>query len=97
EEEYVKQVVEETGKGKMQLYDGLRDLGLEYIPSAANFILVRLGGNAPIIVQELMKKGIITRYMGPWGLPDHIRVTIGTEEENRAFLKALEESVKPLR
>ncbi|MGC8849932.1 MAG: histidinol-phosphate transaminase [Candidatus Bathyarchaeia archaeon] len=96
EEEYVKRVVEKTEKGKRQLYRGLKDLGVEYIPSAANFVLIRLGGGANVIAQELMKKGIITRYMGPWGLPEHIRVTVGTEEENRAFLKALSESVKAL-
>ncbi|MBS7645212.1 MAG: histidinol-phosphate transaminase [Candidatus Bathyarchaeia archaeon] len=97
EEEYVKRVVEKTEKGKRQLYEGLKDLGLEYIPSAANFVLIRLGGGAAAIAQELMMKGIITRYMGPWGLPEHIRVTVGTEEENRVFLKALGESIKVLR
>jgi histidinol-phosphate aminotransferase len=89
EEDYVRRVVERTERGKRQLYKGLRDLGVEYIPSAANFILIRLGRDASAIVQELMRRGVITRYMGPWGLPEHIRVTVGTKEENRAFLEAL--------
>lgn len=94
EEKYVKQVVEKTRKNKMLLYRCLEELGIEYIPSATNFVLIRLGEEAPSVAQELMKRGIITRYMGPWGLPEHIRVTVGTEEENKSFLKALKESIK---
>lgn len=63
-------------------------LGLDYVPSAANFILVRVGKRAGDIFQRLLRNGVIVRPFGG-ELSSHLRVTIGTPEENEFFIKKL--------
>lgn len=63
-------------------------MGLETVPSAANFILVKTGRGREVF-QALQKRKVIVRPMDPYGLPDHIRITIGTPEQNQAVLDAL--------
>ena len=58
------------------------------MPSGANFILVKTG-NSRAVFQELQKRKVIVRPMDPYGLPDHIRITIGTPEQNKIMLDAL--------
>jgi histidinol-phosphate aminotransferase len=64
--------------------------GLEFVPSYANFILVKTG-NGREVFKELQKRKIIVRPMDGYGLPDWIRITVGTPAQNRAVLKALRE------
>jgi histidinol-phosphate aminotransferase len=63
---------------------------LEYVPSAANFVLVRVGDGAGVFAQ-LQKRGVITRPMGGYRLPEWIRVSVGTPAENTRFVLALKE------
>ncbi|QBG47052.1 histidinol-phosphate transaminase [Verrucomicrobia bacterium S94] len=70
----------------------LPKLGLETVPSGANFILVRTGTGRAVF-QELQKRKVIVRPMDAYGLPDHIRITIGTPEQNRVILEALKSVV----
>jgi histidinol-phosphate aminotransferase len=63
-------------------------MGLKYVPSCANFVLVNVG-NAAEVFQRLMKKGIIVRSMVSYHLPEYIRVSIGTPEQNARFLAEL--------
>jgi histidinol-phosphate aminotransferase len=65
-----------------------RQLSLEFVPSAANFILVRVGEGQRVF-NELQKHGVITRPMGGYRLPEWIRISIGTAEENSRCLAAL--------
>jgi histidinol-phosphate aminotransferase len=65
-----------------------RKLGLEFIPSSANFILVRVGDGQRVFV-ELQKLGVIVRPMGGYQLPEWIRISIGTPKENKRCLEAL--------
>jgi histidinol-phosphate aminotransferase len=67
----------------------LKELGLEYVPSYANFILVNVG-NGRKIFEALQQKGIITRPM-PNELGNYLRISIGTEIENEKALATLEE------
>ncbi|MBI4660906.1 MAG: histidinol-phosphate transaminase [Verrucomicrobia bacterium] len=67
-----------------------RELRLEFVPSAANFVLVRVGDGQRFFF-ELQKRGIITRPMGGYQLPEWIRISIGTPLENERCLKALKE------
>jgi len=69
---------------------GFRKLGLEFVPSYANFILVKTGSGRQVF-GELQKKKIIVRPMDGYGLPEWIRITVGTPAQNRAVLKALKE------
>jgi len=72
------------------LYRGLKRIGLDFVKSHTNFILVAVNNKSSRVSRALLKKGIIVRDMNFWGLKNYIRVTIGTQGENRQFLKALE-------
>ena len=78
-------------EGRAQLYAGLENLDVAYVPTQANFVLINLGREAMPVFQELMKLGVIVRPMAGWGLPEAIRVSIGTAAENDVFLEALAE------
>jgi len=63
-------------------------LGLPYVPSQGNFILVRVG-NGNEVYQRLLTQGVIVRPVGAYEFPEHVRVTVGTIDENRRFIEAL--------
>ena len=75
--------------GRHYLYDEFKSVGLQYVPSRANFILVDVGRSAADIYQKLLHKGVIVRPMTPFGLETALRITVGTPEENRKLVKAL--------
>lgn len=79
--------------GLRQLEAGLTALGLEHVPSVANFILVRTGDGARRFA-ELQRQGVIVRPVGSYGLPDWLRVTVGTHAQNVRLLAALGESLR---
>jgi histidinol-phosphate aminotransferase len=76
-------------EGRAWLTERLALLGFGCTPSQSNFVLVRLGAEAKQLYGELMKKGVIVRYGGIWGLPEHVRVTVGKREENERLIAAL--------
>jgi len=79
--------------GMRQLEEGVRALGREYIPSYGNFLAVHVG-KAGEIFKRLLRRGVIVRPVGGYGLPEHLRVTIGTAAENERFLAALAASLR---
>jgi len=60
-----------------------------FTPSAANFVLVDAARDAEDLFGRLLRRGVIVRPMGPYGLPTCLRVTVGTRPENTLFLQAL--------
>lgn len=76
-------------ESKRYLYGALYKLGVDYIPTVANFILMDVKQDAYFIFCEMLKYGIIVRDMKQYGLDTYIRVTIGNHEENRKFLNVL--------
>jgi len=70
-----------------------RNLNLEFIPSAANFILVRVGDGQRVF-EAMQKQGVIVRPMGGYQLPEWVRISIGTPEQNERCLTALETALK---
>jgi histidinol-phosphate aminotransferase len=73
----------------LKLYtDAFQELGLEFVPSAANFILVQVGEGQRVF-EGLQKLGVIVRPMGGYQLPEWIRISVGTPEENARCLGAL--------
>jgi histidinol-phosphate aminotransferase len=76
-------------EGKRYLYKELDRMGLSYVPSQANFILVDFGRDAEQVFQALLQEGIIIRPGKTWGYPTCARVTVGRMEDNRRFIKAL--------
>lgn len=75
--------------GKEYLCKHLDKLGIRYIPTQTNFLLVELRADAKAISDRLLSHGIIIRPTAGFGLPDFIRVTIGTKEHNERFIKVL--------
>ena len=87
-----------NAQGYRRLTEGFDRLGLEYVPSSGNFVLVRVGNDDEAgnrVNLALLKQGVIVRPVGNYGLPQWLRVTIGLPEENEAFLKALEKTLAP--
>jgi histidinol-phosphate aminotransferase len=81
-------------QGMKQLEEGAKGLGLQWIPSSGNFITLRVG-KANEVFRRLLKRGVIVRPVGGgYQLPEHLRVTVGTAEENDRFLSALSASLK---
>ncbi|MCK6390875.1 MAG: histidinol-phosphate transaminase [Azonexus sp.] len=78
--------------GKAQLVAGFDRLGLSYIPSYGNFVTFKVGDGAGVN-QKLLQQGVIVRPIGGYGMPEWLRVTIGSEAENARFLDALARSI----
>ena len=95
--EHLARSLEVNRQGMEQIYRGLTELGLSYTPSVANFILFSTPYPAPQVFKEMMKKGVIVRPAHIFGLPQQIRVTIGTEEQNAKFLSVLKAVLADLR
>jgi histidinol-phosphate aminotransferase len=92
--EFVARSYAENLQGMRQIEEGARRLGLEFIPSHGNFITVRVG-KAAEVYKRLLRRGVIVRPVGgPYQLPEHLRVTIGTAPENEKFLGALAASLR---
>jgi len=86
---FVAKSVKMNQTGMAALERAFKSLGIEYIPSYANFITFRLP-RAGEVYQKLLRQGVIVRPIAGYGMPEHLRVTIGTPKENARFLKALE-------
>jgi histidinol-phosphate aminotransferase len=86
DDEHVRRTRELNAKGIEYLEEELAALGLDVYPTDANFILVRAGADA---YEKLLLDGVIVRPMQSFGLDEHVRITIGTPEENERVVKAL--------
>ncbi|GGO82661.1 histidinol-phosphate aminotransferase 2 [Marinobacterium nitratireducens] len=77
--------------GMAQLTEGLRRLGLDFIPSAGNFVAFDCGRPAAPVYQQLLERGVILRPVANYAMPNHLRATIGLAAENERCLEALAE------
>ena len=91
--EFLAKSVEVNRSGRQFLYGEFERLGLDYAESHTNFILVRIGAAAPAVHQGLLKRGMIVRPCGGYELPEFLRVSIGTQEQNERFIATLEEAL----
>jgi histidinol-phosphate aminotransferase len=91
--EHVTRTLAVNREGMAFLTEGFRRLGLAWVPSAANFLLVRVGPAARIY-QALLRRGVIVRPMEVYGFPEHLRITVGLPPENRRCLEALAEALR---
>jgi histidinol-phosphate aminotransferase len=80
-------------EGKNFIYDSLNKLGLSYVPSVANFILIDVGRDGMDVFNRMLNRGVIVRDMKQYGLKNYIRVTIGTKKENERFVKVLKKVI----
>jgi histidinol-phosphate aminotransferase len=79
--------------GKEYLYKQLDELGISYVPSHANFLLIELDRKGVIISDKLLAYGIIVRPTISFGLPNGIRVTMGTKKQNKRFIEVLKKII----
>jgi histidinol-phosphate aminotransferase len=93
DDDHVRQTLAVNRQGMEYLKKEIAKLGLEQEPSHANFILMRVG-NGNEVFEQLLAQGVIVRPMGVYELPEHIRVTVGTMEENQRFIEALGKILK---
>jgi histidinol-phosphate aminotransferase len=91
--EHVRQSLDLNREGMQYLTNQIAKLGLEQVPSQGNFLLVRVG-NGNDVFERLLAQGVIVRPMAVYEFPDYVRVTVGTMEENRKFIEALQKVVK---
>jgi histidinol-phosphate aminotransferase len=87
--EHVQKSRDANARGREQLRAGLLRLGIRVAPSAGNFLLAGLGRPAMPVYDALLKAGIIVRPVANYGLPDHLRITVGTVAQNERVLHAL--------
>jgi histidinol-phosphate aminotransferase len=85
DEDHMRRTRELTHEGREFFEGEFRALGLEYVPSFANFVLVRVG-DGDAVFQALLRRGIIVRAMRSYKLPGWIRVSVGTMDQNRRFV-----------
>ncbi|MEA3291572.1 MAG: histidinol-phosphate transaminase [Pseudomonadota bacterium] len=89
DEDFLRRSVEVNRKGLVQLREGLEGMGLKVIPSVGNFITVDLGRSAEPVYDALLREGVIVRPIANYGMPDHLRITVGMVGQNERVLEAL--------
>lgn len=92
--DYVEKSQELNAAGKTFLYAAFDKLGLRYIKTEGNFIMVFVNQSGADLAEAMMKQGVIVREMADYGYPDAIRVTIGKQAENERFLEMLTSLVR---
>lgn len=89
DDKYVERTRTMVSKGISYFEREFRRMGLSYVPAVVNFILVEVGRGREVF-DKLMREGIIVRPMDGYGLPEHVRITVGTKQENKKCITALE-------
>ena len=91
--DFVRRSYELNRAGMKQITEGLTALGLDYIPSYGNFVTFEVHDAAGVF-QRLLEAGVIVRPIASYGMPDHLRVSIGLESENARFLESLKQAIR---
>lgn len=94
--QFLQRSVATNQSGMQQLRCGLEQLGLDYIPSSANFISFAVP-EAASLLHKLQQRGVIVRSLAGYAMPAHLRVSIGTAQENARFLQALAQALTELK
>ena len=97
DEAHVAKSVRLNQAGMQRLREAFDAMGLHYLLSAGNFICVDLEQPVNGIYRRLLREGVIVRPIDNYGLPNHLRVTIGLEEENERFIGALGKALEQLK
>lgn len=87
--EYLEQGIKLNADGMTYLISEFDKMNLSYIPSVGNFICVNVGDNAMKVYDDLLYQGVIVRPIANYGMPEYLRITIGTGKENARFIMAL--------
>ncbi len=88
--EFIEKSLKMNAEEREHLMRHLQNLGFEVLPSAANFVCVKIGARAAELAAWLESKGVIIRALSSFGMPEHVRITMGTKRENSTLLALLE-------
>jgi histidinol-phosphate aminotransferase len=94
DQDYLSKTIAVNKQGMQFLTRHFSELGLSWIPSAGNFVSVNLAQTAMPIYDALLRKGVIVRPVANYEMPDHLRISIGTEKENQVFIAALKDVLR---
>jgi histidinol-phosphate aminotransferase len=94
DEGHIRRTVENNAAGAAWLMPHFAELGLRAVPTSANFIYFEVDEDANAFSKRMQDEGVIVRSLVPWGIPNGIRVTIGTPEQNERFVSALRKVVR---
>lgn len=89
DKKYYQAIARSVEQERAFLYESFRDLGIHFEESFTNFVLLKVKQDSSMVAQALLKKGVIIRDMNAWGLKNYIRITIGSNKENRLLIRAL--------
>ena len=98
DKEFLKQSAANNAAGYQQFTEAFEKLGLEYVPSYGNFVLVKVGKDLAAgarVNLALLKQGVIVRPLDGYGMPDHLRISVGLKEQNLRLLAALKQVLGP--
>jgi histidinol-phosphate aminotransferase len=89
DQDHIRRSVTLNAEGRAYFYAAFQHLGLDFVPSDANFVLVNTARDSRAVFDALQRRGVIVRAGAGLGLPTHIRVTVGTMPQNQRFVAAL--------
>ena len=90
---FYQRTISTAREGIRYLSSSVDALGCRSYPSHTNFFLIDIGGDATVLYEAMLRKGVIIRSMKAYGYPDFIRINVGTDAENERFLNALKQSL----
>jgi histidinol-phosphate aminotransferase len=95
DENHIRKTVENNAVGAAWLTERLAEIGIRIGPTSANFIYFTVDEDAGAFAARMQSEGVIIRSLAPWGIPNGIRVSIGTPEQNEIWLRALKKVWQP--
>jgi histidinol-phosphate aminotransferase len=89
DEQHIRKTVENNAVGAAWLMEQFKEIGIRAVPTSANFIYFTVDEDASAFTGRMQSEGVIVRSLAPWGIPNAVRVSIGTQEQNETFFRAL--------
>lgn len=96
DENHLEKTLQVVREGRAFLTQEFDRLGLDYVPSQSNFIMIRVGTHSDRVYDRLLRQGVIVRPLHSFGYPEHLRITVGTPEENQRFITTFDQAVSGL-
>lgn len=95
DKEFLHRTLEVNARGMRALTEGLRAMNVEFVPAGANFVMTLWENEAEAlrVTEDLLRAGVIVRPLRAFGIPNAVRISVGTEQENAVFLEAMEKAM----
>jgi len=96
DEAHIRLSVERNKEGVEYLIPRLQELGFRVVPTAANFIYLETSEDPSQLARRIQNEGFIVRSLAPWGIPNAMRITVGTPDQNRILIDAIARVLRPV-